>query len=71
MARSLNITMLTLIPHFFRGQTICIALTVIFEGVNTFATESMGLSKSTGKMTMGFRKWSGQELSEDCKGSKY
>jgi len=47
-----------------------IALTGIFEEVNTFAVQSMGLAKITGNMTTGFQKWSGQGLIDDYKGSK-
>jgi len=47
-----------------------IALTGLFEEVNTFAVESMGLAKITGNMTSGFQKWSGPGLIADYKGSK-
>jgi len=47
-----------------------VALCGLFEEVNTFATETMGLAKITGNMTTGFQKWSGQELITDYQGSK-
>jgi microcystin degradation protein MlrC len=50
--------------------TMRFALTGLFEEVNTFAVESMGLAKITGNMTTGFQKWSGKELIDDYKGSK-
>jgi microcystin degradation protein MlrC len=39
-----------------------VALAGLFEEVNTFAAETMGLAKITGNMTTGFQKWSGQGL---------
>ena len=62
--------MLEHIHYLSWGQTVRIALTGIFEGVNTFATESMGLAKITGNMTTDFEKWSGHGLFDDYKGSK-
>jgi Metallopeptidase family M81 len=52
------------------AATMRIALTGLFEEVNTFAVESMGLAKITGNMTTGFQKWSGKGLIDDYKGSK-
>jgi microcystin degradation protein MlrC len=47
-----------------------VALAGLFEEVNTFAVETMGLAKITGNMTTGFQKWSGQSLIDDYKGTK-
>lgn len=47
-----------------------IALAGLFEEVNTFAAETMGLAKITGNMTTGFQKWEGQALIDGYKGSK-
>jgi microcystin degradation protein MlrC len=52
------------------GNKMRVALAGLFEEVNTFAAETMGLAKITGNMTTGFQKWSGQALIDDYRGSK-
>jgi len=52
------------------AKNMRVALAGLFEEVNTFANETMGLAKITGNMTTGFQKWSGQGLIDDYRGSK-
>jgi len=52
------------------AKKIRVALAGLFEEVNTFAAETMGLAKITGNMTTGFQKWSGKGLIDDYRGSK-
>jgi len=52
------------------SERMKVALAGLFEEVNTFAAETMGLAKITGNMTTGFQKWSGQALIDDYRGSQ-
>ncbi|NYT20944.1 MAG: M81 family metallopeptidase, partial [Methanomicrobiales archaeon] len=47
-----------------------IALSGLFEEVNTFADATMGTAKITGNMTTGFQQWTDKALIDDYKGSK-
>jgi microcystin degradation protein MlrC len=47
-----------------------VALAGLFEEVNTFAVETMGLATITGNMTTGFQQWKDQALIDDHKGTK-
>lgn len=47
-----------------------VALAGLFEEVNTFAVETMGLATITGNMTTGFQQWKDQALIDDQKGTR-
>lgn len=47
-----------------------IAIAGLFEEVNTFAVETMGLATITGSMSTGFQKWEGQALIDEHKGTQ-
>jgi len=51
------------------GKTIRVALAGLFEEVNTFAVETMGLATITGNLTTGFQKFEGQEIIDEFKGT--
>jgi microcystin degradation protein MlrC len=52
-----------------KDKKIRIALCGIQEEVNTFATETMGLTKITGNQATGFQKFQGEELIKAFKGT--
>jgi microcystin degradation protein MlrC len=47
-----------------------VAIAGLFEEVNTFAVETMGLATITGSMSTGFQKWEGQALIDEHKGTQ-
>jgi len=51
------------------GNKIRVALAGIFEEVNTFAVETMGLATITGSMATGFQKYEGKEIIDEFKGT--
>lgn len=52
------------------NEPIRVALAGLFEEVNTFAAETMGLARITGNMTTGFQRWSGQALVDGHRGTR-
>jgi microcystin degradation protein MlrC len=48
-----------------------IAITGLYEEVNTFATETMGLATITGNLATGFQKFAGQALLDAARGRTY
>jgi len=46
-----------------------VALAGVFEEVNTFAVETMGLATITGNLTTGFQKYEGKEIIDGFKGT--
>ncbi|HME41740.1 MAG TPA: M81 family metallopeptidase [Syntrophorhabdales bacterium] len=51
------------------GKGLRVALAGLFEEVNTFAVETMGLATITGSMTTGFQKYEGKQIIDEFKGS--
>jgi len=51
------------------GNRIRVALAGLFEEVNTFAVETMGLATITGSMSTGFQKYEGQQIIDGFKGT--
>ena len=51
------------------GKGMRVALAGLFEEVNTFAVETMGLATITGDIATGFQKYEGKEIIEEYRGS--
>ncbi|HRD88199.1 MAG TPA: M81 family metallopeptidase [Accumulibacter sp.] len=51
------------------GKKMRVALAGLFEEVNTFAVETMGLATITGSMSTGFQKYEGQQIIDEFKGT--
>jgi microcystin degradation protein MlrC len=51
------------------GKKLRVALAGLFEEVNTFAVETMGLATITGSMATGFQKYEGQGIIDGFKGT--
>jgi len=51
------------------GKKLRVALAGLFEEVNTFAVETMGLATITGSMSSGFQKYEGQQIIDEYKGT--
>jgi len=51
------------------GKKIRVALAGLFEEVNTFAVETMGLATVTGNVATGFQKYEGKQIIDEFKGS--
>jgi microcystin degradation protein MlrC len=51
------------------GKPLRVALAGLFEEVNTFAVETMGLATITGSMATGFQKYEGQQIIDEFTGT--